>query len=164
MVIEERTTGEHQHPHVHYVFSDDDPETLTNALLHDFDQPISLGLSSDDGAQADKPVKDRVFILDLDESGQNVVAAQSLSRHWQIARADINHAPTFNNAARTTDNGLMLKIVGVEQQDRAQSLSLSQTISEAGTYDDDALLNTLQSLLLTFQEEQAVLQQMTGFP
>lgn len=160
MVVEDIGSGEHHHPHIHYVFSDDDPELLTNAVLHNLDQSLVIEQSSEMLPEGGSAVKDRVLILDLDESGRNVTAVQSLSQEWQIGNTTLSAAPTFANGVQEENNSLMLTIQGREQHRFHADTASSQIITEANNHNDDALVGALNTLAMTFQAEQVALQKL----
>lgn len=111
-LIEDTDTGGHQHPYVHYVFADDDPDTLTSLLV--------------DGMQPDQQHDDhRLLLIDVGHDGRTIETAHSLSGDWQIEHADLVSAPSWTGATpQTADARLMLKITGCgssAQQERPQS-------------------------------------------
>jgi hypothetical protein len=134
-LVEDNTTAEHHHPTVHYIFSDDDTDFVTEASLRALSRR-STGLSgsssslqqdssgsSTSALPAHKPgVKERYVVLDVGPSGDTVVAAHSLTSDWQVLGVDVTNAPTWvaedENAGGATTGGnvmgLMLKIEGME--------------------------------------------------
>lgn len=111
-LIEDPETGEHHHPTVHYVFSDDDPEILTNASLEALDTHTQ-------NRQRDQPAEmadERYVIVDMAADGRTVTSASSLSKDWQAVRASITQAPSWGENNQTEDRGLMLKISGKESR------------------------------------------------
>ncbi|KAK5697540.1 hypothetical protein LTR97_007678 [Elasticomyces elasticus] len=99
-LVEDVEGGEHHHPTVQYIFSDDDPEDLTAATLGAIDQ---------DGTAE---VEERVVLLDMDASGKQVVTASSLSPRWQALKVEMGQAPSWGSQGG--DSGIMLKISGTE--------------------------------------------------
>lgn len=101
-LIEDTETGEHYHPAVHYIFSDDDPDTLTSSII-DTLQP--------EGEDANH----RLVLLDVAADGKTVKSAHSLSSAWQISQSSIVPAPSWTEAgSETATEGLMLKVEGAE--------------------------------------------------
>lgn len=111
-LIEDPETGEHHHPTVHYIFSDDDPEILTNAALDALD---SHGEAPRVNA-AQESVDERYLIVDLAADGKTVASASSLSKDWQAVRASVTQAPSVDNSIPSEDRGLMLTISGKESR------------------------------------------------
>ncbi|KAK5713288.1 hypothetical protein LTR17_017703 [Elasticomyces elasticus] len=99
-LVEDVEGGEHHHPTVQYIFSDDDPEDLTAATLGAIDQ---------DGTAE---VEERVVLLDMDASGKQVVTASSLSPRWQALKVEMGQAPSWGS--QRGEGGTMLKISGTE--------------------------------------------------
>lgn len=149
-LIEDSTSGEHYHPYVHYVFSDDDPVIVTAAAMR------SLGLDdteylpqttppqeedkryNDDGEEdhrsdglVESPlpppipgVKERYMIIDVAADGHTIVDAQSLSSEWQITNTNIRTAPSFDD--ESPDHGYMLRIDGVEVPTKSKGKAKGQ--------------------------------------
>lgn len=109
-MVHDVTSGEHHHPHVHYVFSDDDPDIITNAILQNL-YPDGAAVQSPASAAAST---DRHIIVDLDENGEVVISAKSLNHDWQIINTSIIVAPTFDESSSAEEAGMMLRIEGVE--------------------------------------------------
>lgn len=99
-LVEDRLTGEHHHPMVHYVFADDDPDLLTNAALE------TLHTDHVDGAVA----TDRFVLVDMSADGQEVVSTFSMSADWQGVVSRVTQAPSWGNDSASTQ--LMLRICG----------------------------------------------------
>jgi hypothetical protein len=117
-----RTT---HHPHVRYIFSDDDPDILTRALAEcEHANTEELG--------ADLAPANRAMILDLapnDDGGYSVSWASSLSPSWAVLNAQLSEiSPPSSDAGHSNGSGagdtdtntnsrpgrLMLRIEGVE--------------------------------------------------
>lgn len=135
-LVEDTTSGEHYHPHLHYVFADDDPIIVTAASMRgmglddtqylphgapkEHDDPDQVGEEeAGHGSPVESPlpppipgVKEHYLIVDVAADGRTVVDAQSLSPSWQITNASTRTAPSFDESA--PDQGLMLRIEGVE--------------------------------------------------
>ena len=102
-LVEDSNTGEHFHPYVHYVFSDDDPDLLTTAIID----------SSQHGQESESA--QRTILLDMSVDGRKVESIHSLSPDWQVSQATVAQAPSWNEAdPQKTLHGLMLKIDGFE--------------------------------------------------
>ena len=106
------------HPTVHYIFSDDTPDSdpVTAAALRSLDplsdlsSPAEDGMQTDDGTRAG--AKERYVLLDMDAAGMNVLSAQSMNPDWAVTSTEIAAAPTWDDQGG--DGGLMLKIEGME--------------------------------------------------
>ncbi|KAI0198583.1 hypothetical protein F4808DRAFT_257258 [Astrocystis sublimbata] len=126
-LVNNATTGTTHHPHVRYIFSDDDPDFLTQALAdceHAEAHP----------SESDPALADRAIILDLaadDQGGYSVACASSLSPAWAVVDAQLSHiSPPSSDAGHGNNDGaadaeksqnkshapdrLMLRIEGVE--------------------------------------------------
>jgi hypothetical protein len=155
-LIEDATSGEHFHPHVHYVFADDDPILVTAAsmrslglddtkfLPHDDPEPEDQGPRDldDDVSERDVPVesplpppipgvREHYLMLDVGADGRSIVDAQSLSSEWQITNASVRTAPSFDESE--PDQGFMLRIEGIEIPGKRKGKAKGQS--------GDALLN-----------------------
>ncbi|KAK3675395.1 hypothetical protein LTR78_004905 [Recurvomyces mirabilis] len=97
-LVEDHETGEHYHPTVQYVFTDDDPEDLTAGLLHAIEQQTG---------QAE--VEERIVILDMLSDGKTVQVASSLSPHWQSLQASISQAPSWGGTSTDDQGRLMIR-------------------------------------------------------
>ena len=108
-LIEDPTTGEHHHPSIHYIFSDDDPDFLTSAIVNS--QPLQ-------GEQAGSTRnQERLVLLDISPDGKTIRDAQSLSPDWQVASTTISQAPSWNETDQSKrDGSLMLTMSGIEGQ------------------------------------------------
>ncbi|GAB7353709.1 hypothetical protein MBLNU459_g4112t1 [Dothideomycetes sp. NU459] len=107
-LIEDPESGEHIHPAVHYIFSDDDPDFVTSAILE--------GLESEQ--------QDQIKGGD----GKTIKNVQSLSPEWQVSNAVIGQAPSWSeDSSRKATAGSLLQIEGTEtrrktaQPERRQS-------------------------------------------
>lgn len=116
-LIEDPETSEHHHPTVHYVFSDDDPEIMTNAALdalaaHENDNDDSRSPSEKDEEEGEQ--EERCVFLDMAADGKTVVSASSLSPGWQALRTSVTQAPSWGEVGNDGDGRLLLKISGQE--------------------------------------------------
>ncbi|KAF4549775.1 Hypothetical protein D9617_20g028310 [Elsinoe fawcettii] len=100
-LVEDTESGEHYHPAVHYIFSDDDPDTLTSSII--------------DNLQDGEDPNHRLLLLDVASDGRTIKSAHSLSSAWQVSQASITQAPSWTEAgSEATTEGLMLKVGGAE--------------------------------------------------
>jgi len=107
-LIEDPVTGEHHHPTVHYVFSDDeDQSVLTSAALAAIDQ-------QEQGTR-DGESEERIVMLDMQGDGRTILSTASLSPDWQVVRTDMSPAPSWGDSQQGTAKGLMLKVSGKER-------------------------------------------------
>ncbi|CAD0083791.1 unnamed protein product, partial [Aureobasidium vineae] len=110
-LIEDPDTGEHHHPSVHYMFSDDNPDFLTSTIVHRMDQE-QIGISTEQQAANNR---ERMILLDIAPDGKSVSEAQSLSPHWQILKTTVGQAPSWaDEVSRKDIPGLMLNVQGME--------------------------------------------------
>lgn len=106
-LIQDAETGEHHHPSIHYIFSDDDPAFLTSAVLEN--------ISLQDRQPEDLPHGERVVVLDVAPDGKAITHAQSLSSTWQLSNATLSQAPSWNEGTEAKrDGSMMLTIAGME--------------------------------------------------
>ncbi|KAL2108205.1 hypothetical protein VUR80DRAFT_4124 [Thermomyces stellatus] len=102
-LVQNSTSKTTHHPHVHYIFADDDPELLTRALTAS--DPAAPG-----GAEATRSV-----LLDLapGDDGWQVSHASSLSADWAVVDAGLRTMEDAEGQEGGT-GALMLRIEGVE--------------------------------------------------
>ncbi|PNS21893.1 hypothetical protein CAC42_491 [Sphaceloma murrayae] len=101
-LVEDGNTGEHYHPEVHYVFSDDDPDTLTSSIIDNL-QPDS------------EDANHRLVLIDIGPDGRTIKSANSLSSNWQVSHTTIIPAPSWTETGpEATTEGLMLKVEGAQ--------------------------------------------------
>ncbi|KAI0107337.1 hypothetical protein F4776DRAFT_668298 [Hypoxylon sp. NC0597] len=119
-LVNNTSTRTTHHPHVRYIFSDDDPDILTQALAE-------LDPSIDESTSDPALRRHRAMILDLapdPRGGYNVAWASSLSPSWAVLDAHLSHISPpssdgeSNNGNEGGDTGradrLMLRIDGIE--------------------------------------------------
>jgi hypothetical protein len=141
--IEDPETGEYHHPSVHYVFSDDDQDIVTEAALR------ALEPSTDAEAE------ERVLIVDMAADGKTVESASSMSPQWQNLTTTIGQAPSWGDAGSGAERGLMVKISGKESKDDGLShkarkgMDMGESVSRFGQE-----LARLDAILGTLVEEQ----------
>ncbi|PSK50396.1 hypothetical protein B9Z65_340 [Elsinoe australis] len=113
-LVEDGNSGELYHPAVHYIFSDDDPDTLTSSIIDTF-QPES------------EDPNHKLVLVDVGEDGRTIKSAHSLSSSWQVSQASIVPAPSWTETGpEATTEGLMLKIEGAE----AKKLAVKEKSTE----------------------------------
>ena len=118
--------------------------------------------------------EERVIIIDMNEAGDGVVSASSLSEKWQILNAEVGSAPTYDveeGEAGSDGNGLMLRIegVGVEAAaDEAVGLDLGRMgdskVRRSGEGEDED--HEMQLLMESFDQKMALLRKVvaSGIP
>ncbi|MCJ1379924.1 hypothetical protein MMC17_003027 [Xylographa soralifera] len=113
-LIEDAHSPTTHHPTVHYIFSDDDSDLLTNTLLHihDSQAPNTQSRGTSTSRRADQETKERYVLLNLAASGTAVESVYSLTGDWQVLSAEIGQAPTLEGGG--AEGGLMLRIKGTE--------------------------------------------------
>ncbi|KAI9861352.1 MAG: hypothetical protein M1830_006204, partial [Pleopsidium flavum] len=138
-LIEDAHTTEHHHPTVHYIFSDDDTDLITEAALRTLEpasssstttttsthqDPYNANAENSENAENEpekhsalpprrRGVTERYLLLDLSASGDAVISAHSLTADWQVLNVDVSNAPTWDAEGATDDErsaGLMLRI------------------------------------------------------
>ncbi|OCL11061.1 hypothetical protein AOQ84DRAFT_230022 [Glonium stellatum] len=134
-LIEDADTGEHYHPYVHYVFSDDDPVLLTAASMRALGvddaaliarppepEPLNdstnnntnTNINNDDDSNPNTESRlsrgarddERFLLLDVGADGASIVAAQSLSAEWQVTGTQVRAAPTWDEEAVAQGGGI----------------------------------------------------------
>ncbi|RYO76593.1 hypothetical protein DL766_005502 [Monosporascus sp. MC13-8B] len=120
-LVNNASTGATHHPHVRYIFSDDDPDLLTRALTDHHEITV-------DEAGSGPASNDRAVILDLatdNGGGYHVAWASSLSPSWAVLDAQLSRiSPPSSDGGNENDGGggtnssrpgrLMLRIEGLE--------------------------------------------------
>ena len=171
-MVHNDASGERWHPHVHYIFSDDSDEMLTNAVLRTLEgQPDDIvgetpAALDNSVAQSSTTLKERYIILDLDATGQQVTFAQSLSLDWQISETLLTTAPTFSNTSTATSRtGMMLQIRGAQGLPAAiagadHSAVMLERAKVQSKHDiHDAMLNLSEKLQHDLDSTQALMRQ-----
>ncbi|KAI1454541.1 hypothetical protein F4805DRAFT_308996 [Annulohypoxylon moriforme] len=119
-LVNNSSTRTTHHPHVRYIFSDDDPDILTRALAE-----LDTGV---DESTSDPTLRhNRAMILDLapdSNGGYNVAWASSLSASWAVLDTQLSHiSPASSDGSNDGNEGgdnssradrLMLQIDGIE--------------------------------------------------
>ncbi|KAI1163179.1 hypothetical protein F5B18DRAFT_328590 [Nemania serpens] len=124
-LVNNASTRATHHPHVRYIFSDDDPDILTHALAECEHAYV-------DELGSDSAPANRAMILDLapnDGGGYSVAWASSLSPSWAVLDAQLSQiSPPSSDAGHGSGSGpgdtgtnnnnrperLMLRVEGVE--------------------------------------------------
>ena len=145
-LIEDPETGEHHHPTVHYIFSDDDPEILTSAALEALDKDTNTTQSP----TQQHDLEERCVVVDIAADGTSVISASSMSTDWQAVKTAISEAPSWSAESKSTDRGLMLKISGQESMPKGGSKEEEKRQQEPKTL--DGLVNSFSERLSTLDE------------
>jgi hypothetical protein len=174
LIVDPRTKL-HAHPTVHYIFADDDPELLTDALLRSADSTAAGNATggpperkAPTGGEGDSVVDERTVIIDLAADGRSVLSATSLAPEWQGVTTGISAAPSWqggHNNSNNNDHGggggggagdggeggtgkdLMLRISGVESRDRGGPKKNESRDLEALMRDFESRLGELDGVL-----------------
>ncbi|KAL9091186.1 MAG: hypothetical protein Q9159_001603 [Coniocarpon cinnabarinum] len=145
VLVHDKRTGEFHHPHVHYIFQDDEPDRLTNAVLDNLEwEPSNIyGAAPSSPAEAEEIT----LVVDLSSDGQQAKAAKSLSSQWQPSGVQLSEAPTFDQEA---SGATMIVIEGehvAPPPQRAYDLVLPVDQAQISTADRIELLSTRLGLL-----------------
>ncbi|KAI1748372.1 hypothetical protein F4782DRAFT_360658 [Xylaria castorea] len=134
-LVNNASTRTTHHPHVRYIFNDDDPDILTQALAE-------CEHTNTDQSDSDPVLTNRAMILDLapnDDGGYSVAWASSLSPSWAVLDAQLSQiSPPSSDAGHSSGSGagdtgndknnrpdrLMLRIEGVETSAPSSSSEL----------------------------------------
>jgi hypothetical protein len=111
--------------------------------------------------------EERVLIIDVNDSGDGITSASSLSSNWQILSASLTSAPTWDGADPSSDNndqegnrdrGLMLRVegVGVEKEEETEGLGIAAGKSTVLGEEE------MQSLLEGFDRKMGVLMKIVA--
>ena len=143
-------TGEYHHPHVHYVFADDEPDGLNDAVIDNLGAPEAT--TTHTGRLQEK---ERHLIIDLASNARAIAAVRSLSSSWQPSDAAISAAPTFDHEASQSNS--MLIIEGKESRGATQGkdvLGFSRDVRlDPAATDMPDLIVRLESLASEFHHE-----------
>ncbi|KAL9638489.1 MAG: hypothetical protein Q9164_001521 [Protoblastenia rupestris] len=107
------------HPTVHYIFSDDPPDTspITATAIQVLDSSPTSPATVHSQPLSPK-CKERYVLLDIDASGTKILSAQSMSPDWAVVSTELGPAPTWEGEQvgeeGKGERGLMLKIEGME--------------------------------------------------
>lgn len=146
-LVNNASTRTTHHPHVRYIFSDDDPDILTRALAE-----CEYNNNADE-LNSDAAPGNRAMILDMapdDNGGYGVSWASSLSPSWAVVNAELSQiSPPSSDAGHSSGSGdtgtqkngrpdrLMLRIEGVETS-APSSLSEMRISNESGRQRPDS--------------------------
>ena len=127
---------------MHYIFSDDDSDLITDAALriHDTKLQSHDAIDPDSSNQPESsspPPQDRYILLTLSPSLTAISSARSMTPDWQVLNAEISSAPTLEGASGEEGKGMMLRIEGTEGAKRlgreeAEALGLEGLVEEFG--------------------------------
>ncbi|KAK8104145.1 uncharacterized protein PG998_011178 [Apiospora kogelbergensis] len=119
-LVTNTSTRSTHHPHVHYIFNDDDPDILSQALAHQHERNV-------DESTSDPQSHGRTVLLDVEpdaDGGYKVSWASSLSPSWAVVDAQLSRIAPPSEAAGADTSGsadnpqksdrLMLRIDGIE--------------------------------------------------
>ena len=143
-LIQDPTSGEPQHPAVHYIFSDDDPDIVSAA--------ISDAAQNEDSSEL--RMEQRFILVDVGRDGRTIDSAHSLSPAWQILGSTTSQAPSWNDGGPgKTAEALMMKIEGTSRLGRykeqpgegGEEDAVAAMESTVGDYNDR--LSLLEGLL-----------------
>ena len=147
-LIEDPETGEHHHPSIHYIFSDDNPDFLTSTVVDAMDQE-QAGTSSE---QKGDNNRERMILLDIAPDGKTVNEVQSLSPHWQILRTTVGQAPSWaDEGSRKDIPGLMLNIQGLESSKLKSQLNRRSNSQEDTMARIEAMIGGYTNCLSTLE-------------
>ncbi|CAD0093533.1 unnamed protein product [Aureobasidium mustum] len=147
-LIEDPETGEHHHPSVHYIFSDDNPDFLTSTIVDAMGQE-QAGTSSEQKVDNNR---ERMILLDMAPDGKTINEVQSLSPHWQILRTTIGQAPSWaDEGSRKDIPGLMLNIQGMESGKLKSQLNRRSNSQEDTMARIEAMISGYTSCLSTLE-------------
>lgn len=147
-LIEDPDTGEHHHPSVHYIFSDDNPDFLTSTIVDGMGQEQA-------GTFPQRKVdtqRERMILLDIAPDGKTVNEVQSLNRHWQVLRTTVGQAPSWaDEGSRKDIPGLMLNIQGMESSKLKSQLNRRNNSQEDTMARIEAMMVGYTSCLSTLE-------------
>ncbi|KAI3324849.1 hypothetical protein HD806DRAFT_57056 [Xylariaceae sp. AK1471] len=140
-LVNNASTRTTHHPHVRYIFNDDDPDILTQALAE-------CEHSGGDESGLDPALANRAMLLDLapnEDGGYSVAWSSSLSPSWAVLNAQLSQiSPPSSDAGHSNGSGagetsnnnnrpdrLMLRIEGIETSAPSSSSEL-RISGEAG--------------------------------
>ena len=148
-LIEDPETGEHHHPTVHYIFSDDDEDILTRSAL----EVLNKDNDAPEEATNLDHVEERYVIVDMAPDGKSVTSVSSTSTNWLATKTSITQAPSWGDDAKDTNRGLMLKISG--QESASPSNTKDSTIRQQQS-------DNLDDLVKQFSDQLASLDEVVG--
>lgn len=119
-----------------------------------------------------KKREERVIIIDVNETGDGILSANSLSANWQILSSSLSSAPTFDGQvgeedAEGGDRGLMLRVegVGIDVGDdgdgnggEKEGLGIEKRAGGSGMIGEEEM----QGLLDGFDRKMGVLRKIVG--
>jgi len=160
-LVDDELTGDQHHPHIHYIFADDDDDFVTNAALTALQAKTSL-TKPEDLTHSSANSNERFIVLDLDSTGSNIVSAQSLSQDWQILSTELSLAPSVQDDDNATMGGMMLRVRGVEcsTQTITSKQSATEVLTQARTQANNQINDAISTLADCFQRELETIQKM----
>ncbi|ESZ93144.1 hypothetical protein SBOR_6471 [Sclerotinia borealis F-4128] len=190
-----QTPTTHHPSRIHYIFSDDeDSEVLKDACLRCIPDASSISNSNSFTNKASEELRasnsssrpgslkrkesgkdgkenqreERVILIDMNETGDRVVRAQSLSDKWQIMGCEIGKAPIWEGEGNEEKGGgLMLRIEGVMIPILKEDTNLSGSREKGkGKENDDGNEEIeeldMEKLLEGFDKKMNVLRKVIG--
>lgn len=175
-LIEDTSTGEHYHPSTFYIFSDDEPEIITDAsicALNSSAAPSTAQAYADLASSAvvhTSPLpapklrmKERYLVIDMAPDGQAVVEAQSLSKEWQVTGTAVSAAPTWDEEAKEAGStGLMLRVEGTTLVGAGKRRDAEDLIAEARKAAGGDTLAAMGTILRRFDTGMELLDKIAG--
>ena len=174
-LVTNTSTRSTHHPHVHYIFSDDDPDILSQALAQQHELNV-------DESTSDAKSHNRTVLLDVEpdaDGGYKVSWASSLSPSWAVVDAQLSRITPPSEAAGANTNGsannpqksdrLMLRIDGIEAASAGTESELrlssrsgqgSGSGSSLGSSQRDRDNESYPSLVDEFERRMATLRKM----
>ena len=144
-LVEDPETGENHHPSIHYIFSDDDADFLTSALIDNHSLHTDHPQTSLDA--------ERLILLDVAADGKSISNAQSLSPDWQVAMAAVTQAPSWNETDQNKREGcLMLTISGTESHGRPNYPATKSS--------QDGIIGRVESVMAGYHDRLAALDRL----
>jgi hypothetical protein len=100
-----------------------------------------------------------VIVVDVNESGDSIVNASSLSSSWQVLNATVSNAPTWDGAEQASEEerGLMLRIAGVGSAGTPDEVGLGIAGKSALHGEEE-----VQALMEGFDRKMAVLRKIVS--
>lgn len=165
-MVEDGMTGEQHHPHVHYVFSDDDPDIITNAALRALNADADISDVREGSDELVKPVLrgERSIIVDMSEDGQMVADARSLCPEWQVFEHSLTLAPSFSDADSASRDTLMLRIAGKGASSPKLGKDEDVKASSNDQRSEQQLLDRLDALSQQFNKGLETLKKLSQIP
>ncbi|CAN8100813.1 unnamed protein product [Discula destructiva] len=183
------SSGATHHPHVHYIFEDDDPDQLTH-ILGTYSTHHQQSGAASSGSKPTPPT-DRAIILDLvpkpastapdaapNPSGYEVAWASSLSADWAVISANLapmnsgddassTHNAPAQPATSSSSERLMLRIEGVDLDPRPPAQQAARELPSTNSNSSSAVAQLKEpedysALVVDFDARMAVLRKVVA--